>query len=150
MHISRFFALALPLLAVSAPTASAAPDGDDCAVFKGVDADLTTLTGAVRTVSDLASDDASAEDKRTAAETTGETLIKASDLITNVAASVSDSGYRTTASDYSAAIKELGTLIRSVDGDPDEATTRKAQELAKRVDSLSGDYDKAHTAACAG
>ena len=149
MQISRAILLALPLLAAQAPAASAAPDTGDCAVFKGADADLTMLAGALRTIGVVVSNDASAVDKREAAQTTGETLVKTSDILANVAASVSDAGYRKTVSDYSASIKELGDIVESVDGTPDEATTRKAQEAAKRVDSLSGDYDKAHNAACA-
>ncbi|MGL6235777.1 MAG: hypothetical protein ACRC20_10565 [Segniliparus sp.] len=150
MQISRALALALPLLAAQAPAATAAPSTSDCAVFKGADADLTLLAGALRTIGSVVSDDASAHDKREAAQTTGETLVKTSDILANVASSVSDPGYRTTVSDYSASIKELGDLVESINGAPDEATTHKAQEIAKRVDSLSGDYDKAHNAACAG
>lgn len=149
MQISRALALALPLLAAQVPAAAAAPNTGDCAVFQGADADLTLLAGALRTIGVAVSNDASATDKREAAQTTGETLAKASDILANVAASVSDEDYRTTVSDYSASIKELGDIVKSVDGAPDEATIRKAQEAAKRVDSLSGDYDKAHNAACA-
>ncbi|EFV12165.1 hypothetical protein [Segniliparus rugosus] len=149
MQISRALVLSLPLLAAQAPAAFAAPS-TDCAVFKGADADLTTLAGALRTISNVVADNASAQDKHEASQTTGETLVKTGDILANVAASVSDSGYRKTVSDYSDSIKQLGQVIESIDGTPDEATTHKAQDLAKRVDSLSGDYDKAHEAACAG
>lgn len=155
MQIFRRLSLSLPLIAVPliavpliAPAAVAAPNAEDCATFQGADADLTTLAGALRTISTLVADDASEDQKREAAESTGETLLKAGDIISNVATSVTDINSRQIASSYATSVKDLGNLIHSIKGTPDEETTHKAQELAKRVDTLSGAYDKSHNAAC--